>query len=182
VPTFISGLPMHVLIVHAVVVLVPLAALGALVISFWPAARSRYGWLVLAVAALATATIPIATSTGEGLEHNLPRTAAIAAHTALGDELLPLAGLLVVTLVALLVTDHYRATTSRRSGPGTVIAPTAALTWVRPLALGLSVITFIVAVVTTVQVVRIGDSGARAAWGDQQYVQQARPNRSGEDG
>jgi len=36
---FISGLPLHVLLVHAVVILVPLSALGALVIAIWPAAR-----------------------------------------------------------------------------------------------------------------------------------------------
>jgi hypothetical protein len=43
------------------------------------------------VSAIATAIIPIATSTGEG-EHNLPRTALLVAHTEIGDELLPFTG------------------------------------------------------------------------------------------
>jgi len=38
VPLLVFGLPTHVLVVHAVVVLVPLAVLGAVVIAVWPAA------------------------------------------------------------------------------------------------------------------------------------------------
>ena len=47
----ILGLPLHPLVVHAVVILVPLAALGGIVISAWTAARKRYGWLTVAFAA-----------------------------------------------------------------------------------------------------------------------------------
>lgn len=96
------GLPLHVLVVHAVVVLVPLGVLGALLISIWPAAWRRYGWLVVAVTAVATASIPIATSTGEGLEHHLARTALFTAHTQLGDELLPFTGLLLICVATLM--------------------------------------------------------------------------------
>ena len=39
------GLPAHPLLVHGAVVLVPLAALGTIVIAFWPAARERIGWI-----------------------------------------------------------------------------------------------------------------------------------------
>ncbi len=37
------GLPAHPLLVHAAVVLVPLAAIGVVLIAFWPAARARLG-------------------------------------------------------------------------------------------------------------------------------------------
>jgi len=37
------GLPAHPLLVHGAVVLVPLAALGTIVIAFWPAARELIG-------------------------------------------------------------------------------------------------------------------------------------------
>src|SRR3954467_12720153 len=77
VPLLVFGLPTHVLLVHAVVVLVPLAVLGAVVIAVWPAARRRYGWLVVAVTVVATATVPLATEAGEALEHALPRSPAI---------------------------------------------------------------------------------------------------------
>src|SRR3954462_15316089 len=86
VPLLLFGLPTHILVVHAVVVFVPLAALGVVVIAVWPRARRRYGWLVLAVTVVATVSVPIATNAGEALEHALPRTAALETHTRLGDH------------------------------------------------------------------------------------------------
>nr|WP_211177878.1 DUF2231 domain-containing protein [Pseudonocardia acidicola] len=182
-------MPVHVLVVHAVVVLVPLAVLGAVLIALWPAARRRHGWLVVAVAAVGTASIPIATSSGEGLERHLPRTALLSAHTHLGDQLLPFAALLLVAVAGLMLLDRHttrpslidgdRQQAAAPSGPGTMAAPARTPTWIRPAAAALSVITVLLAVVTAVQVVRIGDSGARAAWGGMQYVQQAPPHRPG---
>ena len=122
-PTFISTLPVHVLVVHAVVVLVPLAVLGAIVVALWPAARRRYGWLVVGVAVLATVSIPIATNTGEGLEHNLPRTALIQAHAQLGDELLVFVAGMLMLLVALMAIHQRARATVGHDGPGTVAAP-----------------------------------------------------------
>jgi hypothetical protein len=37
------GVPSHPLVVHAAVVLVPLAAIGTIVIALWPTARQRIG-------------------------------------------------------------------------------------------------------------------------------------------
>jgi hypothetical protein len=177
-PTFITGLPTHVLVVHVVVVLVPLAALGAIVVALWPPARRRWGQLVVVLSAVAVASIPVATSAGEGLEHNMPRTAAIATHAHLGDELLPYAAAMLLVLVALMLLERARrraAGNSRHAGPGTMAAPRVTPRRVRVGSVVLSGLTVVLAVITTVQVVRIGDSGARAAWGDMQYVQQAPP-------
>ena len=44
----INGVPVHPLVVHAVVVLLPLTILGALVMVFKPAWRLKYGHLVAA--------------------------------------------------------------------------------------------------------------------------------------
>jgi hypothetical protein len=182
-PTFLSGLPLHVLVVHAVVVLVPLSVLGAVLVAVWPRARGRWGWPVVVLTAVAVASIPVATSTGEGLEHNLPRSAVIEAHAHLGDELLPYAaGMLVVLLGLMLVgvLSRERATASAHgAGPGA--APRIAPRTARIVAIVLAALTVVLAAVTAVQVVRIGDSGARAAWGSTQYVQQA-PGRGGGDG
>jgi uncharacterized membrane protein len=169
-PTFVSNLPVHVLVVHAVVVLVPLAVLGSIAVVLWPAARRRYGGLVIVVTAVATAFIPIATSTGEGLEHSLPPTALISVHTHLGDQLLPyVAGMLV--LVTAFVALHQRGRSlARREGPGTTTAG-AGLTGRLRLAAGMiAALTVVLAVVSAVQVYRIGDAGARAVWSNTQYV------------
>lgn len=168
-PTFLFGLPLHPLVVHAVVVLVPAAVLGALVVALWPAARRRWGWPVLVVLALATVSIPLATSTGEGLEHDLPRTAALATHTELGDQLLIVVAPLLLVVLALVLLDRSR----RADGPGSAAATRGTLR--RVVVIGLAVVTVLLAGASAVQVVRIGDSGARAAWGDIQYTPQPRP-------
>ncbi|SDE58675.1 DUF2231 domain-containing protein [Pseudonocardia oroxyli] len=167
-PTFLFGLPLHPLVVHAVVVLVPVAALGALAVALWPAARRRWGWAVVVVVALAAVSVPLATSTGEGLEHNLPRTAAIATHAELGDQLLVVVAPLLLVVVALVLVERSR----RTEGPGS--APAVRGTVRRVAIIGLAVATVLLAGAAAVQVVRIGDSGARAAWGDVQYTPQPR--------
>jgi uncharacterized membrane protein len=160
-PVFISGSPLHVLVVHAVVVLVPLAVLGTVTVALWPAARRRYGWLVVAITAVATACVPIATSSGEDLQHRLVPTDLIREHTHLGDQLLVfVVGLLVMT-TALVWFDHRQ----RREAAGTPrrIPPKAITVTVAVLAVTLGA-------VCAVQVVRIGDSGARAAWAQTHYT------------
>ena len=169
-PTFLGNLPLHPLVVHAVVVFVPLAILGGLVVVLWPAARRRYGWLVVAVAAVATAAIPIATSTGEGLEHRLPRTAALETHTRLGDGLLIFVAGLLVALAAFVYLHHRGAPRGRREGPGTTSAPGRLTGGLRVTATVLAGLVVVFAVISAVQVYRIGDSGAQAAWGDRQYL------------
>ena len=188
-PLLLFGLPTHILVVHAVVVFVPLAALGVVVIAVWPHARRRFGWLVLAVTAVAAVSIPIATSAGEALEHALPRTAALEAHTRLGDELLPFAIPFLVLTAALVLLDWYvhspRSQAGRlptidpASAPGTVASRPPSSTRLRWATVVIAALAVVFAVVCTVQVVRIGDSGSRAAWGDRTYVEQAPGHRAG---
>jgi uncharacterized membrane protein len=169
-PTFLGNLPVHPLVVHAVVVLVPLAILGALIVVVWAAGRRRYGWLVVAVAAVATTAIPIATSTGEGLEHRLPRTAAIETHARLGDDLLVFVAGLFVVLAAFIYLHHRSSAAGRQDGPGTTAAPARLTGGLRVAAAVLAVLVVVFAGISAVQVYRIGDSGAQAAWGDRQYL------------
>jgi uncharacterized membrane protein len=163
-PVFLAGLPVHVLVVHAVVVLVPLAVLGTVAIALWPAARRRYGWLVVGGTAAATAFIPLATGSGEDLRDRLVPTGLIREHAHLGDELLVfVAGLLVVS-TALVWFDRNR----RRGEAGAFRRLPA-----RPTTVVLAVVTVALAATSAIQVVRIGDSGARAAWAQTQYVSPA---------
>ena len=140
----INGIPIHPLVVHAVVVLLPLSVLGTLAIVFRPAWRRKYGHLVLASSLVATALCPVATSSGEALEK---RVGDPGQHAALGDQLVWFALALLVSVVLLLVAD-------RRPGVGRAVARTAV------------VLAAMAALATSVQVYRVGDSGARAAWGD----------------
>lgn len=140
----IDGLPIHPLVVHAVVVLLPLAVLGTVVVALVPRWRRPYGPLVLAVAVVATALVPVATSSGEALEK---RVGDPGEHAELGEQLIWFGIALLVVLVALLVLDR-RATR-------------------RALVTGVAVVAVLVALAAAVQVYRVGDSGARAVWADQ---------------
>ena len=161
---FVGGLPLHPLVVHATVVLVPLAALGSLVIVLWPAARRRYGSLVVLTAVVATVCTVIAEQTGEALEHALPRSEAIELHAAAADYLkIWMAPLMIA--VAAFVLLHRRAD---RTVVKEATASTAALAVAgrhRVLALGLAVVTAVLAVGTAAVVFRVGDLGAQAVWG-----------------
>ena len=146
----VNGLPVHALIVHAVVVVVPLAAVGTLAIAVRPGWRATYGWLVVAAAAASVAMTPIATSSGEALQK---RVGNPGDHADLGGQLLWFVIPLLVLALALVLLDRRQA----RSEEPVVSATAMRVVVVLAVVAGLA---------TTVQVVRIGDSGARAAWGD----------------
>ncbi|MCX6395057.1 MAG: hypothetical protein NTV23_01060 [Propionibacteriales bacterium] len=156
----INGLPIHPLVVHGVVVLLPLAILGTIAIAVRTPWRRRYGPLVVGAAAVATALIPIATSSGEALEKHVGDPGK---HAQLGDQLIWFALPLLVLSTVLVVLDRrtpvvpagvddlHRAGTAGRARLTVVVAALAVL----------------VSLAAGVQVYRVGDSGARAAWGDQ---------------
>lgn len=147
----ISGLPAHVLLVHFIVVLAPLTAVLAIVCALWPAARQRLVWLVAALAATCVILTPLTTEAGEWLEHHIDESPALEVHAALGDTMIYVSVALLVA-AALLVAVHVR---DRRSGGLNRIA-----------AVVVSVLVVAAAIGTIAQVYRIGDSGARSAWGD----------------
>lgn len=59
--TQIFGLPTHILVVHAVVVLLPLAAVGAVVLAVAPRLIRTYGLPIGVLMLLAVAAVPVAT-------------------------------------------------------------------------------------------------------------------------
>ena len=160
----VNGLPAHVLLVHAVVVLVPATAVLLVLVACWPAARRRLVPLTAVVALIALAAVPLTTEAGEWLEHRLPRSQAIETHTHLGDGMLPWAiGLAVVALAFVardLVAHRRRATGVDDPAP----ASSAALPGGAAVSVVLLVLAVVVGAGSVVTVYRIGDSGARAAW------------------
>jgi cytochrome bd-type quinol oxidase subunit 2 len=80
----IAGLPIHPLMSHAVVVIVPLAAIGALILTFIPKWRTAYSPLVLIAVLLSPISAFIATQSGEALSERvgLPKS-----HSTLGERL-----------------------------------------------------------------------------------------------
>ena len=75
-PETVFGLPTHAIVVHATVVLVPLASLVVLLHAFWPAARRRLGVVTPLLAGVALVLVPLSTESGEDLEHPVRESAS----------------------------------------------------------------------------------------------------------
>ncbi|MCU1571458.1 MAG: hypothetical protein JWR33_2199 [Naasia sp.] len=149
-----AGLPLHVLLVHAVVVGVPLASLAVMLHALWPAARRRLGIVTPLAGLLLVALVPVTVQAGQKLEPRVPATQLLNQHIALGDTLLPW----VIGLFAIGVLEwvwfRFRDRVPALSAPPVRLAITVVV----------AVVAVAVAVGSTVDVVLIGDAGARAVW------------------
>lgn len=150
----INGLPLHPLVVHAAVVLGPVAALAALAYAAVPRWRAWLRWPLLAVALLALVSIWAAYLTGEDFRED-PRfagaTGVFAERLERHEELAE--GLRIATTVfALLAVAqvwlHGRA--ERVPAAVRVLVP---------------VLLAVAAVATLVWTVLTGDAGAQAVYG-----------------
>ncbi|MEU9344969.1 DUF2231 domain-containing protein [Streptomyces sp. NPDC048278] len=152
----VNGLPAHVLLVHIVVVLVPLTALALVAAALWPRAARRLGVLLPVLAFAALVSVPLTTQAGEWLERHVTEDTLVRRHTELGDGLLPWAlGLFVLATVVWWAT--------RRGGPERAPGGGGRRTAL-PVRIAVGVLSVAVAAGAVVDVYRIGDSGAKAAW------------------
>ena len=105
----IAGLPIHPLVVHAAVVLLPLGALGLIAMVVKPALQERYGSLIMAVIVMGAGSAFVADQSGEALA---ARVGSPGEHEEWGERLVMSAMLL--TVVALVWWIRQRR--SQRSG------------------------------------------------------------------
>jgi uncharacterized membrane protein YidH (DUF202 family) len=146
----VNGIPVHPLVVHAIVVLLPLTVLGTLALAAVPRWRVTYGPLVVASGLLSVVLLPVATSSGEELEK---RVGDPGEHAELGEMLIWFAIPLLVLVTAMWWLAR-RQERSHASQPSTVLVTSVA------------VLAVLAALATSVQVYRVGDSGAKAVWED----------------
>ena len=145
--TTFAGLPAHALLVHAIVVLTPLTALLGILCAFWPAARRRFVWLVLALATVNLVLTPLTVQAGEWLyNRESSHSAILETHEERGETMIYFSVALLVMAVV-----HIRA--SRTDTPQKAAAAVVA------------VVAVVVGVSSIVQVVRIGHTGTEAKWG-----------------
>jgi hypothetical protein len=74
----VMGLPIHALVVHGVVILVPLAAVGLIAVAVRPSWRRPYAPLVAALATIGLAMVPVATRSGQKLEERINAGGVVA--------------------------------------------------------------------------------------------------------
>ncbi len=148
----IQGLPVHPLVIHAVVVLIPLCSVGIVVMAFSQRWRERLRlpvFILLFIGGLATL---LAKLSGDQLQHRLSPRAnpelrqQISHHASLGSQAL------VVVFVLCLVTTIWLFLDWRGR-------PAAS-----PLMRVLAIASVVCAVAATGWVIWAGDAGARAVW------------------
>ena len=118
----INGIPVHPLVVHAIVVLLPLALLGTIAIAVKPAWRRPYGPLVVAAVAVSAVLAPVATSSGEQLEQ---RVGDPGKHAELGDQLIWFILPLLALTVALVWVDRRATKTAAPAEDASTSRPPA---------------------------------------------------------
>lgn len=145
-PDTIMGIPLHPLVVHAVVVLLPLSALGAIVLVIVPRWRKTFGPLVLAGLLVSAVSAFAAKQSGEALAAEIGITQQ---HEQWGTRLFPISLALLVVFAAWWLWQR-RATEPGKRSAVTLIG---------------GIVTVIVALGAIGATVVTGHSGAEAAWG-----------------
>ncbi len=151
----IDGMPLHPLVVHGVVVLLPAAVLGTILIAARPSWRTKYDIFVVLLTTAATMLVPIATRSGSELAEQLGEPAA---HAELGRQLIWFAIPMLILNVALVWFARRKGPGENSDRPQKVVGG--------PVVTAVAVLSVLAALATGVQVVRVGDSGARAVWSD----------------
>lgn len=145
-PESFLGLPIHPLVVHATVVIVPTAAGLLVAIALLPRLRAWAGPLPLLLAVVALVLTPISTASGKNLAKSFGESKAIQRHEDLGE-------MLIWWTIGLVVVAGAVWLLERRGLLGGGVA------------VGLKVAAVLVGLGTIVQVALIGHSGADAVWG-----------------
>ncbi len=144
------GLPLHPLVVHAAVVLVPLAGLGALAVVLSSRLRARYGWLVAGFGVAGAASALAARLSGPVLLEQMSIGGpAIMTHQNWGLLTPYPAIVLAVSVPALMLVDRRRSD-GRSAGAAFWLA---------------AALTVAAALVGLVLIALTGHSGAVAVWG-----------------
>lgn len=153
----IMGLPMHVLLVHAAVVFVPLLAVAAVAYAVVPRLRDRVGWVAALLALAAPGAALLAMLSGQAFRNRVATSGAgpdilapIDAHGQHGTVTFWTSlGLGVVTGLLVFLTQRGRR---GRALP-------------RWIDMGLAGLALVLAAVSAYYVFQTGDSGAKSVWG-----------------
>lgn len=189
-PEFIGDLPLHPLVTHFVVVLLPVAVVGAILSAVFPWVRRKFGWLTVVVAAVSAALVPVATDSGtklkdglSGISKELGDNPLINRHEELADLMLWWALGLFAAVTLLMIVHEVGKRRVRvsddgfgysddddepdlESDDGTATTTTKRSAGSLVMLIVFALVTIGVAAGTGIHVYRVGDAGARAVWLD----------------
>jgi uncharacterized membrane protein len=151
-PSTVFGLPLHALLVHATVVLVPLTATLVLACAVVPRIRSWAGWLPVVMAAGCVVLAPLSTASGTNLKAGLhvspgtPLYDLVNKHQSLGKNLI----WFVLAMFAVTAAAYSLQRSRRELSRGADVT--------------MAVAGVVVSLATIVMITLIGHSGAKAVW------------------
>lgn len=152
----VTGLPVHILVIHAVVVFVPLTVLAAVVYAVVSRWRWLLRWPLLAGAVICLGAGFVARQSGEAFFDRLGEPELVAEHATRGHLLFWfLLALFVVSVAAVFLLG----------GPNPLVGGRERAGAAAPVQLVVAALLVVVAIGAGVQVVRTGDAGSRAVWG-----------------
>jgi hypothetical protein len=170
-PEEIDGLPLHPLVVHAVVVLVPLTALVA-VLFLVPRFRRSLRWPMVLLAAAALASTFVARESGQNFEEwavppdtpSSPLSEAIERHEELANQL----WYIVIAFAIVVWVAAYVLRPADEVGPfpgsGADDSEEASTTLDTTVRVVVAVLVVVGAAAAGVQTYRTGEQGSRAVW------------------
>jgi hypothetical protein len=155
-----GDLPLHVLVIHAAVVVLPVAALTAIAFAVLPRWRWLLRWPALLLGLGSLVLAYVAKESGEAFVAAVPTLEkAVEVHQKRGDLLFWYC--LVFAVIAVVAFLLLGGTSALASGKG------AKATKSRPLELLTSAAVVVIGVLVIWQTIRTGDAGAKAVWDGQ---------------
>ena len=152
------GVPTHPLAVHAPVVLVPVAAVTAVVFAVRDDWRRRVGWFMPAAVFVLVAMLFVAKESGEAAKASDNVFGDITEHEDLANATFALSIVWFVLTVAVAVRDRMTRPQAQ------ALSADAAARSSDTVATVLAVLAAIAAIVTTIWLVRTGHAGAESRW------------------
>jgi hypothetical protein len=173
-PENLFGLPTHILLLHVVVILLPLAAVASVAVALSSRFRQRWGLVTVCATFVVTLFVPLTTQAGESLAARLPTSAMIARHADIGNQLVFWAAAFGLSLFAVVAIDLRR----RASAAPDELTPAetwatrylprrwrpAAPNWTASTLQVAKILALVTAIGATVMVIWAGHTGARAVW------------------
>ncbi|MCE9622662.1 MAG: hypothetical protein K8R99_09985 [Actinomycetia bacterium] len=151
------GLPAHPLLVHLPVIVVPVAALLAVVFAFRPAWLDRFGWGLVVLSGVGALGAILAAGSGEALEENVKRTSALEDHIEMGDVAQTVAIIFFFVVLAVVVLRYFARKKTETAGVWAMISSKAgAIVIAAALVLSASGAMY--------TIVQAGHQGAKATW------------------
>lgn len=162
------GLPAHPFLVHIPIVLLPLAAIGVVLMAVKPAWHQRFRWAVLGICTVGTIGIVLAASAGEQLDSRIVSVQGPAAaagwqhHADLGDTARNFGLVFFVIVLAFVLLPWWQERRSSSTGHTTQTV-SGTNRWLR---IGVTALALVAAAGSVVTVAQAGHTGSKSVWNE----------------